>query len=49
MPVLKKYDEKGAYYQFGDSGKKYYVEEHGDEEARKLAVKQGQAIKISEE
>lgn len=47
MPVLKKKDSKGSYYQYGDSGKKYYVDELGEEKAKEKADKQGIAIRLS--
>src|SRR5690606_27089015 len=50
MPVHRGKDSKGAYYQWGDSGKKYRYET-GDkssrERARSKAEKQGQAARAS--
>jgi hypothetical protein len=34
MPVHKGTDSKGTYYQFGDSGKKYYTSEYPDAKAK---------------
>lgn len=48
MPVQRREDSKGVYYQWG-SQKKYYVSEYGEEKAKNLAEKQGQAIHIQEE
>lgn len=46
MPVSRGKDSKGPYYQWGDSGKKYYYES-GDkssrDRAKERARKQGQA------
>ncbi len=50
MPVQRGNDKDGAYYQWGDSGKKYRYKT-GDEKSRKAAKtkaeKQGQAVKAS--
>lgn len=50
MPVHRGKDSKGAYYQWGDSGKKYRYET-GDKSSRKRArskaEKQGQAARAS--
>jgi hypothetical protein len=42
MPVRRKKDSKGVYYQWG-SGAKYYVKDHPNARARALAAAQGQA------
>lgn len=50
MPVHESSDSKGNYFQWGTHGKKYYYdpkEKGSAEEARKFAVKQGQAIRAS--
>jgi hypothetical protein len=44
MPVLKKYDEKGAYFQYEDFGAKYYAEEFGEEESLKMALQQSKEM-----
>lgn len=50
MPVKRGKDSKGAYYQWGDSGKKYHYTA-GDDESRKRAKskaeKQGRAVKAN--
>lgn len=50
MPVRRGRDSKGAYYQWGKSGKKYHYES-GDKQsrdsAREKATKQGQAAHAS--
>ena len=50
MPVHRGKDKDGAYYQWGESGKKYRYET-GDaqsrEAAKKKAEKQGRAIEAS--
>ena len=50
MPVHRGKDKKGPYYQWGESGKKYYYES-GDPDSRKKAKqkaeKQGQAAHAS--
>jgi hypothetical protein len=50
MPVHRKKDSKGPYYQWGDSGKKYHYEagnKTSRERARSKATKQGQAARAS--
>ena len=50
MPVQRGKDKDGAYYQWGESGKKYRYEtgdEKSREAAKKKAAKQGQAVKAS--
>jgi hypothetical protein len=50
MPVHRKKDSKGPYYQWGDSGKKYHYEEGNKtsrERAKNKATKQGQAARAS--
>jgi hypothetical protein len=50
MPVRRKQDSKGPYYQWGDSGKKYRYEagdKPGREKAKEKAEKQGRAIRAS--
>ena len=50
MPVHRGKDKHGAYYQWGESGKKYRYET-GDSDSRKSAKekaeRQGRAIKAS--
>jgi hypothetical protein len=46
MPVHRGKDNKGPYYQWGDSGKKYHYTAGNDQsrsQAKKKAEKQGQA------
>jgi hypothetical protein len=46
MPVKRGKDNKGPYYQWGDSGKKYHYEsgnQKSRERAKDKAQKQGQA------
>jgi hypothetical protein len=50
MPVRRGKDKDGAYYQWGESGKKYRYEtrnERSRQAAKKKAEKQGQAVKAS--
>lgn len=50
MPVQRKKDGDGPYYQWGDSGKKYHYEAGDDasrKKAKKKAEKQGQAAHAS--
>lgn len=50
MPVHRREDSKGPYYQWGDSGKKYHYEagnKQSRESARKKAEKQGRAARAS--
>ncbi len=50
MPVHRGKDRKGAYYQWGDSGKRYYYET-GDQQSREAAKdkakRQGRAARAS--
>jgi hypothetical protein len=49
-PVHRGKDGKGAYYQWGDSGKKYHYEagkKKSRETAKQKAEKQGQAARAS--
>jgi hypothetical protein len=41
MPVQRKQDSKGAFYQWGESGAKYHYTA-GDAESRKKAMKKAQ-------
>lgn len=46
MPIYRRKDSNGPYYQWGNSGKKYYYTPNNKssrELARKKAVKQAQA------
>lgn len=46
MPIYRRKDSKGTYYQWGNHGKKYYYTPNNirsREMARKKAVKQAQA------
>lgn len=43
MPTTRKTDTKGSYYQWGSSGKKYYISQYGEAGARKKADEQGRA------
>lgn len=46
MPVRKSHDNKGEFYQYGESGKKYYFKtSRGKKIALLKAKKQGRAIK----
>lgn len=47
MPVHDGYDQKGKYYQYGESGKKYHVADYGEEGARQRAYAQQSAIEHS--
>lgn len=50
MPVHRGKDKDGAYYQWGESGKKYRYETgnpQSREAAKKKAEKQGRAIEAS--
>lgn len=48
MPVHKGEDEKGTFYQWGKSGKKYYyTDELSEKEAIEKANKQARAIYAS--
>lgn len=49
MPINNREDKKGRYYQYGESGKKYYYHTViGKERAYQKALRQAQAIKASE-
>jgi hypothetical protein len=41
MPVYRKSDKKGSYYQYGTTGSKYYYKA-GDEKSRLQAVAKAQ-------
>ncbi len=47
MPVHEGHDENGKYYQYGNTGKKYYVNVNGENEARRSAYAQESAIEHS--
>ena len=50
MPVHRRKDSKGPYYQWGESGKKYRYEageKSSRERAKKQAEKQGRAARAS--
>jgi hypothetical protein len=47
MPIHKRTDSFGSYYQFGDHGKKYYFErgnKQSEQQAYNKAKRQGAAI-----
>lgn len=51
MPVKRKRDNIGTYYQYGNKGHKYYYTVNDKElrdNARMLAIRQGQAIHASQ-
>ena len=51
MPVKRKEDKRGPYYQWGNSGKKYrYISgnERSRQKAYRKALKQGKAIILSQ-
>lgn len=49
MPIHERKDEIGKYYQYGESGKKYYFKrEGGKAKAYDKSLKQAQAIHASE-
>ena len=49
MPVKEGSDKRGKYYQGGNKGKKYYYfTKIGKKRAFTLAMKQGKAIKASQ-
>ena len=48
MPVFERRDERGAFFQWGDSGKKYYFDPlslASAARARARAHRQGQAVR----
>jgi hypothetical protein len=50
MPVQRKADIKGSYYQWGSTGKKYYYlpnNRQSREKAKELAMRQGRAIQAN--
>lgn len=50
MPVINNIDNKGAYYKWGNEGKKYYYDPQNERSriiARDKAIKQGMAINIA--
>lgn len=47
MPVHSDTDDRGKYYQWGESGKKYYVDEFGEGGAKRKAYEQASAIEHS--
>ncbi len=47
MPVHSSHDDRGKYYQYGDSGEKYHVADYGEDGARKKAYAQESAIEHS--
>jgi len=50
MPINRRHDSKGPYYQWGDSGKKYHYESgnaKSRERAKEKANKQAQAAHAS--
>lgn len=50
MPVRRSKDSKSAYYQWGESGKKYHYtadDEESREEAKEKARKQGRAVRAA--
>ena len=47
MPIRLKKDKKGLYYQWGETGAKYYVSEYGKEKALEKAREQERAIRAS--
>jgi hypothetical protein len=49
MPIYSRKDSKGHFYQYGDTGAKYYyTNQHDESDAYEKALKQTQAIKASE-
>lgn len=50
MPVRRSCDQdgKGEYYQYGETGARYYIREHGEEGARYKAYAQDTAIEHSD-
>jgi len=50
VPVRRRRDGEGAYYQWGESGKKYHYQagdKNSRETAKKKAEKQGRAARAS--
>lgn len=50
MPVHRRKDSKGPYYEWGDSGKKYHYtagDEKSRDAAKEKAKKQGRAARAS--
>ena len=47
MPVHLGRDKQGDYYQWGETGKKYYIKEYGKAGALKKAREQEKAIRAS--
>jgi len=48
MPVFQRVDERGHYFQWGDTGKKYYFDPSSlvsSARARQKAHKQGRAVR----
>jgi len=44
MPVFEHSDQRGKYYQYGTTGKRYYVADWGEGMARRKAEQQAAAI-----
>lgn len=52
MPIYRRTNSKGPYYQYGDTGTKYYYISRNEKSrmnAKKKAIKQMIAIKYSQE
>ena len=47
IPVRSGYDNRGKFYQYGESGRKYYVDAYGDNQAKRMAIIQGYAVEQS--
>lgn len=45
--VIVGYDRHGQYYRWGAFGIRYYVNEHGDMRARRLAYRDGESERLS--
>lgn len=50
MPIYRKHDSKGYYFQYGNNGSKYYYNVHSKDSVQKAyekAVKQTKAVHAS--
>ena len=47
MPIHTGHDNKGKYYQYGETGKKYHVSDYGKSGAKRRAYEQQLAIENS--
>ena len=47
IPVRSGYDNRGKFYQYEDSGRKYHIDAYGEDQSKRMAIIQAYAIEQS--